>query len=218
MSRQFFFIMFVQFMLAGEVTRRWVGRNRGNIVYLPPWRKAANNCLDGILVSFVLYFILNKEVDQEVLWRLAVCVSASIMGLFVLEKGIRYSYSRYKSVKRQVIMDMSGLDLVNPVKRSAREAEHLKCVIIIYYKTMLLFWTILYFVSMALKSSTGSELGIDETSLISLDRYFLVLSVLTVWCVINNLWVLLMKQTEEESHSPELERIHQKLQVTRNQI
>ena len=61
--------MMLQFLCGILFTKHIVGDNRGNIVNHPMWKRRLTNSLDGLLLSFVLYFYMGTVAGPNIYCR-----------------------------------------------------------------------------------------------------------------------------------------------------
>lgn len=215
MSDFCFFFILVQFIAGILLAQGSINRNRGNIINLPTWRKAVINILDGLIITFVLYYILIPKQDQPLLFWLA----AIPFGLFILAilTGAAYNFLRRRRIKEkyQFTMDM---DVVVPAPSKnwyTSDLEFIKCAVVTFFKIMLTFWTLLYFSVFFHLVELDFWRPSMNTDLIYLKRYMTVVSVFTLCCVLDNLLSIIINRDGGKNRSPEMEKIHHKLDMTR---
>lgn len=212
MNDRCFFFTLIAFGAGIYFTAGSINRNRGNIVNLPTWKKAVGNLLDGLLVSFSLYFILVQRQDQDMRLLLAGAILACYM-LLVLA-GLLLRLIRRRRLKKRYqrfTVDLELLSVRDAIPRQAAELEYIKCALITFYKYLLVFWMIGYLAGAIPTWHFISTPVSDSTDILYIRRFMTVLGMMTACCILDNLGVILIGREQRQNISPELDRIHRKL-------
>ena len=219
MCDMFFFLMMLQFFVGILFTKHIVGDNRGNIVNHPMWKKAVDNSLDGLLLSFVLYFIWVQSQDQIYIAGL----SAVIFGLFLTAAvvGVAANYLLNRREQKRCSVGFTfNLDGLLPKKSHTwytPELEYIKCTVVCFFKTLLVFWVALYFLDHFWLGKLGIWTTPTPRTMLYMNRYIVAIADLALCCVVDNLLAIIVNR-DKRNRSPELEKIHQKLQLKNRKV
>ena len=97
------------------------------------------------------------------------------------------------------------------------ELEYIKCTVICFFKTLLFFWVALYFLDHFWLGKLDIWGKPDQQTMLYMNRYIVAIADLALCCVIDNLLAIIVNR-DKRSRSPELEKIHQKLQLKNRKV
>ncbi len=214
MSNFCFFFILVQFFVGIFLARGSINKNRGNIINLPTWRKAVMNILDGFMIAFVLYYILMPGEDRPLLLRIA----AIPFGLYILAVLAGAAYDILLKKQKTTYRFRINMDDGLPASSKSwytSDLEFVKCAVVTFFKVILTFWALLYFLIFFHIVEFNFWKSSMNTDLIYLKRYMTVLAVFALCCVLDNLLSILINHDGGKRCSPETEKIRRKLDMTR---
>lgn len=215
MSNFCFFFILVQFIASVLLVQGSINRNRGNIINLPTWRKAVINILDGLIIAFVLYYILMPGEDQPLLFWIA----AIPFGFFILAilAGVAYDILLRKQIKGKYRFALEMDDKILAPSKSwyTSDLEFVKYAVVAFFKVVLTFWSFLYFFVFFHIVELNFWKPSINTDIIYLKRYLTVLAIFALCCVLDNLLSIIINHDGGKRCSPETEKIRRKLDMTR---